>query len=85
MNNIFNFIKFGYCKLKDKCEKEHDNRECPEGSCSLRHPKMCKRYVMEGLCHCREKCAYNHRRKYNMPSEYNNDLNDDVKKLKDEV
>ena len=92
MNNICQFHKFGYCKLKDKCEKEHVNRECPEGShckgiqtCALRNPKMCKIIVMEGICHFREKCSYNHKRKDNWKSDYNNDLHDNVKKLKEEV
>ena len=46
---------------------------------------MCKIIVMEGLCHFREKCAYNHQRKDNWQSDYNNDLHDDEKKLQEEV
>ena len=93
MNNICNFHKFGYCKLKDKCEKEHVKGECSEGSycksiqtCALRHPKMCKRIVMEGLCQFGHKCAYNHRKRTNNPQLIHTDaVNDDVQKLKNEI
>ena len=91
-NNVCKFHKFGYCKLKDKCEKEHVNRECPDGShCkgiqtwALRHPKMCKRIGMQGLCHFRENCAYNHKRKDNWKSDHKNDLHDGVNKHKGEI
>ena len=91
MNHIGKFHKFGYGKLKEIYEKEHVNRECQEGSqckviqtCAWRHPKMCQRNVMEGLCHFR-KCTYHQKRKYNWKCDYNNDLNDNEKKLKKEV
>ena len=92
MNNICNHHKFGYCMLKDKCEKEHLKEECSEGSycesittCALRHPKMCKRIVMEGLCHFGNKCAYNHKRIYHSQRIHTDDVHSDVQKLKDEV
>ena len=72
MEYICKYHKFGYCKMKDQCEKYHVNEECKEGSdcknlttCPLRHPKMCKRIVLEEHCVFREKCAYNHKRKTN--------------------
>ena len=91
MNHIGKFHKFGYGKLKEIYEKEHVNRECQEGSqckgiqtSALRHPKMCQRIVMGRLCHF-IKCTYNHKRKDNWQCDYNNDLNENVKKLKEEV
>ena len=81
-----------YCMLKEKCEKEHLKEECSEGSycesiqtCALRHPKMCKRIVMEGLCHFGNKCAYNHKRIYHSQSIHADDVHSDLQKLKGEV
>jgi hypothetical protein len=51
----------------------------------LRHPKMCKRIVIEGLCHFGNRCAYNHRRTSTSQCKFTNDAHQDVQKLKDEV
>ena len=78
--------------MKKNCEKEHVKEECLEGSycksiqtCVLRHPKMCKRIVTEGLCQFGNKCAYNHRRTSTSQCIYTDAVHHDVQKLKDEV
>ena len=72
MENICKFYKFGYCKLRDQCEKNHVKEECKDGShckaikiCVLRHPKMCKRFVFEGICGFGDMCSYNHKKVLN--------------------
>ena len=92
MDNLCKFHKFGYCKLKTQCEKQHVNKECAEGShcrvmktCPLRHPKMCKRIVMEGVCHYGEKCAYNHKKVLKSQDGNNDKVLEDVKALKADV
>ena len=92
MDTICKFHKFGYCKLKTQCEKPHVNKECAEGShckviktCPLRHPKMCKWIVMEGVCHYGEKCAYNHKKVFNSQDGNNDKVLEDVKALKADV
>ena len=54
MEKICKFNKFGYCKYKEECNKDHVNEECKYGykcehvkTCALRHPKMCKRIVVQ--------------------------------------
>ena len=78
--------------MKDQCEKYHVNKECKEGSdcknlttCPLRHPKMCKRIVMEEHCVFQEKCAYSHKRKTNYQIKEINTLHEEVKLLKEEI
>lgn len=92
MDNICRFNKFGYCKYKDKCKKDHVNEECRDGhycesvkTCTLRHPKMCKRIILEGLCGFAEKCAYSHKRRSNLSSLENANIHEEVKILKAEV
>ena len=92
MDYICKHNKFGYCKLKDECEKYHVNEECKDGihckaikACPLRHPKMCRRIVLEGLCGFGEKCAYNHKTRLNLHGVDNDDIHEDVKKLREEV
>jgi hypothetical protein len=89
MDYICKHYKFGYCKLKDKCEKYHVKEECRDGihckaikACPLRHPKMCRRIVLEGLCGFGEKCSYNHKTRLNI---HGDDIHEDVKKLREEV
>ena len=75
--------------MKSECEKKHLKEECKEGShckviktCAMRHPQMCRRYVMEGVCHFAEKCAYKHKTSSNS---HGDTVQDDVHKLKREV
>ena len=92
MDNICKFHMFGYCKLQKECEKKHFEEECKEGShckaiktCEMRHPKMCKIMVMEGLCHYADKCAYKHQIYLNSGGLPNITVQDDVNTLKIEV
>ena len=92
MEYICKYHKYGYCKLKDQCEKYHVNEECKEGSycenikiCPLRHPKMCKRILMEEPCGFQETCAYNHKKRYNYQNTEIDTLHEEVKKLKVEL
>ena len=92
MDSSCQFFKFGYCKLKDDCEKNHVKEECRDGlqckaikTCSLRHPKMCKRVVLEGLCRYGEGCAYNHKRSLHGLRINDDAIQEDINKLKTEV
>ena len=47
--------------VKDECT---DGSHCENiKTCSLRHPKICKRIILERTCGFGEKYAYNHKRK----------------------
>ena len=88
----YKFYKFGYCKLKDNCPKVHVTEECGVGlqckdvkTCSLRHPKMCKRIGLEGICFYKEKCAYNHKKIVHVQTVNNDAIQEDVKNLKTKV
>ena len=92
MENICKFYKFGYCKLRDQCEKNHVKEECKDGShckaikiCVLRHPKMCKRFVFEGICGFGDMCSYNHKKVLNQHGSDKDELKEDIKNLKVEV
>ena len=89
MEYICKHHKFGYCKLKDQCKKYHINEECKEGSycndintCPLRYTKMCRRIFMEEHSGFQDKCAYNHKRRYNSQTMEMNTLHEEVKTLK---
>ena len=69
--------KFGFCKYKEKCNKRHLDEECKDlvncGSkktCDKRHPKLCRRYVLEGSCSYGERCDYLHKEKYISPADH---------------
>ena len=55
VRNVCLYFKFGYCKHKDCCRKQHVkevcvNKACEISTCSLRHPKICKFYREYGQC-----------------------------------
>jgi hypothetical protein len=59
--------KFGYCKFKQQCLKEHVKNECEDLSscreikfCRKRHPKICRRFSIENFCKFGEQCSYVH-------------------------
>ena len=93
---ICNFNKYGYCKFQNECENKHEDRKCSDGSqckevktCPLRHPKMCRRMLMEGFCGRGQKCAYNHKNndkeKIKLLKEEVKNLNDQMDEMKNSV
>ena len=50
----------------------------------MRHPKICIRIVMEGLCHFGAKCAYKHKRMSNSQDDYKDTVSEDLQKLREE-
>ena len=59
------FNQSGHCKYKLECRKRHADKLCPEDKCkskecSLRHPKVCKYYSRDEICHFKEDCSYKH-------------------------
>ena len=78
--------------MKDQCEKYHVNEACKKDTdckiitvCPLRHPKMCKRIVMEEHCVFQDKCARNHNRRISSQAKEINTLHEEVKILKEEI
>ena len=63
--NICNFNKFGFCKFRDRCRKQHVNDKCENSSCDisvciLRHPRRCKFYSEYKRCKYGEWCRFEH-------------------------
>ena len=66
---ICNYDKFGYCKFKKECIREHLKEECEDladckhiKTCNKRHPKRCKNYVSKNACRFESDCAYSHKK-----------------------
>ena len=62
--NVCQFYKFGYCKHKDCCRKQHikkvcENNSCEISKCSSRHPKICNFYRDNGQCKF-DPCMFKH-------------------------
>ena len=58
------YNKFGYCKHKDHCRKQHVKEVCAKISCDIsnctsRHPKICKFYRDYGMCKF-DPCMFRH-------------------------
>ena len=63
------FNKFGYCKYKEVCRKEHVDDICNDSpcdflTCRLRHPKLCNWYSEYGRCKFNP-CKFKHEEKNN--------------------
>ena len=78
--------KFGFCKFKEMCRKQHLEETCKElsaclkpNNCPKRHPKECKRYE-KGLCRFGISCAYSHQEKSTIKAG-NKDINAKVEML----
>ena len=66
-SNVCQHFKFGFCKFKNKCNKDHKTEEicinrssCKTTSCNKRHPKVCTRFTLEKYCRFGDKCSYFH-------------------------
>ena len=61
---VCSYFKFGYCKHKEHCRKNHvnelfDKMECDISNCNLRHPKICKFYGEYRKCKF-DPCMFRH-------------------------
>ena len=68
--------KIGFCKFKEKCIKRNLDEECKylgncrsKKTCDKRHPKLCRRYVLEGSCSYNERWDYLHKEKDISPAD----------------
>ena len=62
--NVCSYFKFGYCKHREYCRKQHvkdtcENKECDISNCNLRHPKICKFYRDYNYCKF-DPCMFRH-------------------------
>ena len=92
MEEICRYHKYGYCKFKESCTSYHAERECENGyncpnikACRLRHPKMCKKMVLEGHCRLGVRCAYRHKPRLISHHEDTKTLHEDMKTMKAEI
>ena len=63
------YNKYGFCKLRDTCERKHYEEQCEDSSgcmgpklCQKRHPWPCKRYNTKKGCKFGDVCAYQHKK-----------------------
>ena len=62
--NVSKYFKFGYCKHRELCRRQHvntlcENDECEISMCTFRHPKVCKYYRDYGYCKF-DPCMFRH-------------------------
>ena len=62
--NVCTYNKYGYCKYKEICRKQHVNEKCENSSCdiqtcNLRHPITCKFFRKYNYCKFNP-CAFLH-------------------------
>ena len=86
------YFKYGYCKYKNKCKREHMKETCQDLNhckdqriCNKRHPRVCKMYVEDRICRLRNDCAYHHpleKEELTFDNKEINDLKEKVDTLK---
>ena len=59
------FFKYGHCKFKNTCRKEHilalcEKEYCEMSNCAMRHPRICRYYRDYGYCKF-SPCSYAHK------------------------
>ena len=64
---ICQHYKYGYCKYKNQCKKEHVEGKCEALSacpdikaCNKRYHKVCKQLAIQRFCRYGRECAYAH-------------------------
>ena len=79
------FNKFGYCKFRETCRKNHINKICDESSCEInackeRHPRICRYFQNYGRCKF-SPCAFKHE----VPTNHKISIEKDIKDLSDKI
>jgi hypothetical protein len=83
---ICKFNQFGYCKYKEMCRKQHENKKCENiscelKSCTLRQPKLYKFFREYCFCKFGEYCKFIHFEKDNHMDIYKKENEMIMKKL----
>ena len=80
------YHNLGYCKFQEKCKDFHLEQICHDlsacrnqKSCQKRHPRGCKKYVLEGFCRFKTECAYHHQE--HTTKNHNREMNMKVENL----
>ena len=64
---ICHYHKYGYCRMKDDCDRYHSNKICREMNCDVRncsdrHPQACRFYASMEFCKFMDSCMYDHKK-----------------------
>ena len=64
--NVCSFNKYGFCKFRLNCRRQHVMKKCEQLSyCSFRHPRGCRYLIENGFCKFGEWCLFEHTKKVN--------------------
>jgi hypothetical protein len=63
--NVCSFNKYGFCKFRLNCRRQHLMEKCKKmkcdiENCSLRHPQVCRYFRDIGYCKFGEWCLFKH-------------------------
>ena len=64
---ICHYHKYGYCRMKDECDRYHStkicrNTNCDVRTCSDRHPQACRFFASMDFCKFMDSCMYDHKK-----------------------
>ena len=64
-HNVCSFNKFGFCKFRANCRRQHikeicSNKGCEIEKCSQRHPRICRYHRDIGYCKFGKWCLFKH-------------------------
>ena len=87
MSDGCQYFKFGFCKYKDYCIKEHvkkicDKKQCDVKRCNFRHPKNCSYFKQFNYCKFGDFCLYRHEKKIDDNNEVLNNTLETILKEK---
>jgi hypothetical protein len=98
-SHVCKYYQTGFCKYRNYCKNKHVKDECEindcgDKTCPKRHPKECRKFIINGKCKFNQECSYKHSEKHVLT--YQNKVNEavanvtmkhekDVNDLKEEV
>ena len=65
MEHVCKYFQCGFCKFGENCRKQHVKEVCPIQSCAVssctkRHPKVCRYFLVQKSCKFGDHCSYKH-------------------------
>ena len=86
--------QYGHCKYGQYCREQHtqetcENIPCTLKSCSKRHPKVCRYFLLTGTCKFNMNCSFLHTHTYSLDAKNHekeiDQLRRDIESLKKEI
>ena len=90
MESVCQFNKFGFCKFRRTCFRNHGETKCENAACKInecpfRHPQACRYFALYKNCKFETFCKFNHEKLKDVKDEQIKNIKKELDELRIEI